>query len=100
MFGSKFTLSGVWQKKVWQMNRSIRRLLIINTNLDTEGFADASTTPNPIPTPKEKYLWGLLKGREYGRGNVEIKIVEERGCSAFAANHSRQETSYVSTVEL
>ena len=61
------------------------RFICIHTEYDTEGFDDPSNTPNTIATPKEKYLWGLLKGRDYGRSNVNIKIVEERGRSGFAA---------------
>ena len=36
-------------------------------------------------TPREKYLWGLLKGTQFSRKNVTIKEVTGRGRSAFAA---------------
>ena len=52
---------------------------------DNEGFADPNNAPNPIATTKEKYLWGLLKGKEYSRANVIVKETQDRGRSAFAA---------------
>lgn len=52
---------------------------------ENEGFTDPSDTPNPLATPREKYLWGLLKGKEYSRANVIIKDTQDRGRSAFAA---------------
>jgi len=52
---------------------------------NNEGFKDDSETPHPLATPKEKYLWGLLKGRNFSRRNVDIKSVDGRGRSAFAA---------------
>ena len=50
----KFGRDNVWQKwmnedfgqKIWQMNRSTKRLLIVATNLDSFGFADL---PNFLP---------------------------------------------------
>lgn len=42
-----------------------------------------------MATPKEKYLWGLLKKKEYSRSNVIVKEVEGRGRSAFAAREFR-----------
>ena len=37
----KLPYSGkIWQRKVWQINRSANRLLIVNTNLD--GFSVAN----------------------------------------------------------
>ena len=57
----------------------------IDSDDDIEGFNDPSNSPYPIATPKEKYLWGLLKGKNYDRGNVIVKHVEGRGRSAFAA---------------
>ena len=38
-----------------------------------------------LATAKEKYLWGLLKGRDFSRRNVIVKNMEGRGRSAFAA---------------
>ena len=52
-----------------------------------EGFEDVSNSPNPLATPKEKYLWGLLKGKRYARENIAIKEVKGRGWSAFAAKN-------------
>ena len=50
----------------------------IDSDDDTEGFNDPSNSPYHIATPKEKYLWGLLKGKNYDRGNVIVKHVEGR----------------------
>lgn len=50
-----------------------------------EGFEDHTDTPHPLATPKEKYLWGFLKGTEFSRNNVTIRPVKGRGRSAFAA---------------
>ncbi|XP_065919571.1 uncharacterized protein [Dysidea avara] len=54
-------------------------------NCTNEGFQDNSTTPHPLATTKEKYLWGLLKGKQYSRQNVIVEEVSGRGRSAFAA---------------
>lgn len=50
-----------------------------------EEFKDSSDRPHPLESPKEKYFWGLLKGREFSQHNVTIRRVEGRGRSAFAA---------------
>ena len=50
-----------------------------------EGMSDEDSRPNPLALPCEKYLWGLLKGKEYSRGNVIVAEVKGRGRSAFAA---------------
>ena len=50
-----------------------------------EGFSDTDSEPGVLATPKECYLWGLLKGRQYSRKNVSIMLVPGRGRSAFAA---------------
>lgn len=50
-----------------------------------EGMSDTDDQPHRLATTHEKYLWGLLKGRDYGRSNVIIAEVEGRGRSAFAA---------------
>lgn len=57
----------------------------IDSDDNTEGFDDPSNSPSLLATPKEKYLWGLLKGKSYDRSNVIVKNVEGRGRSAFAA---------------
>ena len=53
-----------------------------NTN---EGFKDSSITPHPLVIPREKYIWGLLKGPDYSRQNVIIEEVKGQGRSAFAS---------------
>ena len=40
MAGKMFGESNIWQKKVWRMNRSAKKLLIVITNLD--GFSLAN----------------------------------------------------------
>lgn len=50
-----------------------------------EGFSDSDDSPGELATPKECYLWGLLKGKGYSRRNVTIRMVKGRGRSAFAA---------------
>ena len=35
--------------------------------------------------PKEKYFWGLLKGKDYSRSNVIVKEILSRECSTFAS---------------
>ena len=52
---------------------------------NNEGFKDDSDQPHVLATPKERYLWGLLKGRDFSRRNVTVKHVDGRGRSAFAA---------------
>ena len=52
-------------------------------------FYDTTDNPNPLANPKERYLWGLLKGKEYSRANVTVKEVPGRGHSAFAAKNFR-----------
>ena len=52
---------------------------------NSKGFQDFSDIPHPLATPREKYLWGLLKGPEFSRKNVELRVVPGRGRSAFAA---------------
>jgi len=54
----------------------------IDTN---EGFKDTSTEPHPLATPREKYLWGLLKGTTFSRNIVQIEVVEGQGRSTFAS---------------
>ena len=57
----------------------------IDSDESNEGFSDPSNSPNPIATTKEKYFWGLMKGKDYARSNVTVKEVKGRGRSAFAA---------------
>ena len=38
-----------------------------------------------LATPRECYLWELLKGKGYLKSNVTITMVEGHGRSAFAA---------------
>ena len=57
----------------------------IDSDESNEGFSDPSNSPHPIATTKEKYLWGMMKGKEYARSNITIKEVEGRGRSAFVA---------------
>ena len=53
-----------------------------------EGLSDSSNSASSdllsLATPAEKYLHGLLMGRDHSRSNVTIKEVEGRGRSAFA----------------
>ena len=49
-----------------------------------EGFSCDDDTPTNLATPRECYLWGLLKGKKYSRRNVTCRMVKERGRSAFA----------------
>jgi len=51
---------------------------------DSEGFKDDSDTPHSLANPKEKYMWGLLKGPHFSCRNVDIRSVGGRGRSAFA----------------
>ena len=48
-------------------------------------MSDEDDRQNPLALPREKYLWGLLKGKKYSRANVSIAEVQGRGRSAFAA---------------
>ena len=65
-------------------------LLCSGTGQGPEGFYDPTDTPNPLATTREKYLWGLLKGKEYARGNIIVKEVQGRGDL-----HLQQKTSEV-----
>lgn len=53
-----------------------------------EGLSDSSNSASSdllsLATPAEKYLHGLLMGRDHSRSNVTIKEVEGRGRSTFA----------------
>jgi len=61
-------------------------LIYLDTANNNEGFKDSSDRPHPLATPREKYLWGILKGRDISRRNVIDKCVNDgRGRSAFAA---------------
>ena len=62
---------------------------------DYEEFEDISDSPNPLATPREKYLWGLLKGKRYARANIKIKEVKGRGRSAFAAKNFKPGDFYL-----
>ena len=64
-------------------------LLCPGTGQGPEGFYDPTNTPNPLATTREKYLWGLFKGKDYARGNIIVKEVQGRGRSAFAAKYFR-----------
>ena len=61
----------------------------IDSDESNEGFSDPSNSPNPIATTKEKYFWGLMKGKEYARSNVTVKEVEGRGALHLRQSHSR-----------
>jgi len=68
-----------------QIASIIFNFLILNTE-NNEGFQDESDSPHPLATTKEKYLWGLMKGRNYSCKIVDIRNVDDgRGRSAFAA---------------
>ena len=64
-------------------------LLCPGTGEGPEGFCDPTDTPNPLATTREKYLWGLMKGKNYARANIIVKEVQGRGRSAFAAKDFR-----------
>ena len=48
MFG-EFTLFKSLVKKVWQMNRSVKGLLILTTDLDGFSWRNADDSPNFLP---------------------------------------------------
>ena len=54
-----------------------------------EGIEDVNDSTNPLATPREKYLWGLLKGKRYARAKVTIKEVKGRGRFAAKSFKSR-----------
>ena len=47
-----------------------------------EGFSDDDDTPTNLATPRECYLWGLLKGKNYSRRNVTFRMVQGRLCES------------------
>ena len=55
-----------------------------------EGLSDSSSSNSAsldllaLATPAEKYLHGLLMGKNHSKSNVAVKEVEGRGRSAFA----------------
>ena len=59
-----------------QIASIIFNFLILNTE-NNEGFQDGSDSPYPLATPKEKYLWGLMKGRSYSHKIVDIRNVDD-----------------------
>ena len=51
-------------------------LLCPRTDQNNESLYDTTDNPNPLVTPKEKYLQGLLKEKEYSWANVIVKEVK------------------------
>jgi len=41
-------------------------------------LSNIEVTPHILAPPKECYLWGLLKGKQFSRNNVVIRMVEGR----------------------